>query len=534
MLPQHVALNGVYNIRNLQGNDMNVIDDIRASMSRFLTFALWGHVLLVGLVSILVGQDGTLWAVLVAAAIAAVPSVIYFTQGNTEILRYLASVALVLMAAMLVLTLRGHAWQIDMHMYFFAVLALLSIYCDPKVIIVTAGTIALHHLIFNFTVPSWVFPEGAAFGRVIFHAVVVVVESVALFWLAVKLREAFRTGEKAEQKAAEEAEHARAEAAEAAKAKEQAEEALAAAKLAQEEVQNLEQGSEAERERLAQDASAERARMADDFEQSMSGLMAEIAEVSHKLEEEAELLNRISSETENALKAATGATGNVSGNVNAVASAAEEMSASIGEINRQVNMSASVADTARGHAQDSEKRIHELADRADKINDVLKMIGDIAEQTNLLALNATIEAARAGDAGKGFAVVASEVKSLANQSANATEEIGKLLAGIRDATGDAVNVNKQIVEVVGQISENSEGIAAAVQEQSSATEEIARSAQSAAADTIEAGRSVENMRAVADQISDAAKVTADAVSSLAEKTTSLSAKADEFTNSMRR
>jgi methyl-accepting chemotaxis protein len=512
---------------------MNLIDTIRASMSKFLTYALWFHVLLVGMVSMMIGQEGTLWAVLVAAGIAAVPSTIYFTQGNNELLRYLAAVSLALMAAMLVLVMRGNPWQIDVHMYFFAVMAVLSIYCDPKVVVVSAVTIAVHHLLFFGLVPTWVFPEGGSIMRVILHAVIVVVEAAALYWLAVKLREAFRAGEIAEQKAADEAEHARAEAADAAKAKEQAEEALAAAKSAQEEVAHLESDSEDEREKMAQDAAADRARLASDFEQSMSGLLAEIAEVSHKLEEEAELLSGVATDTESAMKVANGATGNVSGNVNAVASAAEEMSASISEISRQVNMSATVADTARGHAQDSEKRIHELADRADKINDVLKMIGDIAEQTNLLALNATIEAARAGDAGKGFAVVASEVKSLANQSANATEEIGKLLAGIRDATGEAVNVNKQIVEVVEQITENSASIASAVEQQSSATEEIARSAQSAAADTIEAGRSVENLNEVATKISDAAEMTAGAVSTLADKTTALSAKADEFTNSMR-
>jgi len=161
------------------------------------------------------------------------------------------------------------------------------------------------------------------------------------------------------------------------------------------------------------------------------------------------------------------------------------------------------------------------------------MIGDIAEQTNLLALNATIEAARAGDAGKGFAVVASEVKSLANQSANATEEIGQLLAGIRDATGQAVDVNKKIVSVIGQISETSSGIASAVEEQSAATEEIARAAQHAAADTIEASRSVENMSSVSDQVSGAAEMTAGAVKALSDKTTDLSARAEEFISALR-
>jgi len=512
---------------------MNLIEDIRASMSKFLTIALWVHVLLVAIASMVIGQDGTLWSVGVSVVIAAVPTFVFATQGAGELHRYLTAVSLALMAAMLVLVFRGHPWQIDIHMYFFAVLAVLSVYCDPKVVLVTAGTIAVHHLLFNFIVPSWIFPEGAHLGRVILHAVVVVVESVALYWLAVKLREAFQTCEIAEQKVAEEASHARKEAEEAARAKEQAEEALATAKKAQDETTAVQKESSEQREADAREAASERVRLASDFEQNMSGLLSEVSEVSHELEEEATLLSRVAVDTENAMKAASGATNNVAGNVNAVASSAEEMSASVSEISRQVNMSAGVADEAREYAKDSETRIHELADRADKINDVLKMIGDIAEQTNLLALNATIEAARAGDAGKGFAVVASEVKSLANQSANATDEIGNLLAGIRDATGQAVDVNKKIVGVVGQISENSAGIASAVEEQSAATEEIARAAQLAAADTIEASRSVENMNAVVEQIAKAAEMTSGAVNTLSDKTDALSARADEFTNSIR-
>jgi len=512
---------------------MNLLDEIRISMAKFLTYALWAHVALIVLAAVLIGQEGVLWAGLVSAAIAGVPTAVFFTQGNGELHRYLTAMSMALMAAMLVLVFRGHSWQIDMHMYFFAVLAILSVFCDPKVVIVTAGTIAVHHILFNFIVPSWVFPEGASFGRVVFHAVIVVLESAALYWIAVKLQDTLFKAEEAEKIAAEEATHAREVAAEAALARTQAEEALAAAKTTQEEMNSLSGKTEAEREEMAAKASQDRAALATRFEQSMSGLLSEIAEVSHTLESEAELLSKIADDSENAMKAANGATENVTGNVNSVASSAEEMSASVAEISRQVNMSATVADEARTHAEDSEKRIHELSERADKINDVLSMIGDIAEQTNLLALNATIEAARAGDAGKGFAVVASEVKSLANQSANATEEIGKLLAGIRDATGDAVAVNKKIVSVIGQISENSSGIASAVEEQSAATEEIARAAQHAAADTIEASRSVENMASVSGQVTRAAEMTAEAVTTLSDKTTNLSDRAEEFISALR-
>ena len=394
------------------------------------------------------------------------------------------------------------------------------------------------HLILVAFVAFWIGSEGTLWA--ILMVIVFIIEAGGLYRLLGKIRGHIEAGQEAVTQLEEAriaAASAGAQLAELEAAKTRAEEALADATAAatmadtagpptRDDAGPVDAGAEAE-------ATAQRLQSANDFERDMSTLMAEIAEVSHKLEEEAELLATIAGDTENLMKVATGATGNVSGNVNAVASSAEEMSASVAEISRQVNMSAGVADQARGYANDSEKRIHELADRADKINDVLKMIGDIAEQTNLLALNATIEAARAGDAGRGFAVVASEVKSLANQSASATEEIGKLLAGIRDATGEAVDVNKKIVSVIGQISENSSGIASAVEEQSAATEEIARAAQHAAADTIEAGRSVENMNNIVDKISKAAEITAGAVNTLSDKTNMLSVRAEDFTNSVR-
>lgn len=512
---------------------MNTIDDIRSAVSRYLIIFLWLHLPVIALASVMIDQDGLLWAMLIGALIAAVPTAISATQGRGETYQYMLGVSLVLMAALLVFVYRGHPWQIDVHMYFFASLAVLSLLCRPQIIIVSAAVIAVHHLLFNFIVPSWVFPEGAAFGRVLLHASVVVIETVALFWMASRLLDVFDSAESAEKHAAEEAEHARTEAAQAAQARQEAEEALAAATSAKAEVANIETENDSERARLAEEAAATRIKLASDFEQSFSGLLAEIAEVSHELEKETELLSQISTDTESAMSVANTATGNVTDNVNSVAASAEEMSASISEISRQVEMSTSVADQARNYAQESENRIKELADRADKINDVLKMIGDIAEQTNLLALNATIEAARAGDAGKGFAVVASEVKSLANQSANATEEIGKLLAGIRDATNEAVEVNNQIVQVVGQISENSASISVAVGEQSTATQEIARAAQMAATDTVEAGRSVGELNGVAGRVSKTAEMTAGAVSILADKTTSLSGEADTFINALR-
>jgi methyl-accepting chemotaxis protein len=166
--------------------------------------------------------------------------------------------------------------------------------------------------------------------------------------------------------------------------------------------------------------------------------------------------------------------------VQAVAAATEQLAASGGEIGRQVARSAHVAGKAVEDARRTDAVVQELANGAQRIGDVVGLINSIAGQTNLLALNATIEAARAGDAGKGFAVVANEVKSLANQTSKATEEIGAQIGQIQTATKQAVTAIQQIATTIGEISEIAAGIAVAVDQQGAATTEITRNIQQAA------------------------------------------------------
>ncbi len=172
-----------------------------------------------------------------------------------------------------------------------------------------------------------------------------------------------------------------------------------------------------------------------------------------------------------------------------VASASEELSSSIAEISRQVAQSSEVANAATEAAGNSSEAINGLAEVADNIGAVVSMISDIADQTNLLALNATIEAARAGDAGKGFAVVASEVKTLASQTAKATEEIGRQIAQVQRATSSAVDANALITKSIEEIGSVSAAIASAVEEQGAATQEVANSINSVSEASAQAGDS---------------------------------------------
>jgi methyl-accepting chemotaxis protein len=234
----------------------------------------------------------------------------------------------------------------------------------------------------------------------------------------------------------------------------------------------------------------ELAGLAETFGNSMGNVAQALAEAASALKTDAESAAAAAEETSRQAVAVASASEEASTNVQTVASAAEELSASITEITRQVTRSSSSASQAVADAQHTDAQIKSLAEAAQKIGDVVKLISDIAGQTNLLALNATIEAARAGEAGKGFAVVASEVKNLATQTARATEEISSKIAEMQAATTQSVQAVQTIGRTIGEINEVSSTIAAAVEEQGAATQEIARNVQQASAGTSEVSANI--------------------------------------------
>ena len=202
----------------------------------------------------------------------------------------------------------------------------------------------------------------------------------------------------------------------------------------------------------------------------------------------------------------------------AVALAAEQLSSSVDEISRQVTHSADIANGAVEEANRASEMIEVLNQAAQKIGDVVGIIQDIAGQTNLLALNATIEAARAGDAGKGFAVVASEVKSLANQTAGAAEEISAQISAIQGATKAAVDANGVIAKTIAEIHEVATAIASAVDEQGAATQEVSSN--------------IAQVTEASETAGQAANEVLDASSDLAKKSTELQSYLDAFMKNM--
>jgi methyl-accepting chemotaxis protein len=191
------------------------------------------------------------------------------------------------------------------------------------------------------------------------------------------------------------------------------------------------------------------------------------------------LLDNSRHTTESA-ESAVSASNEASVNVDTAAVAADELSGSISEIGRQLARATENVRAAVSEAQDTDSQISALAQAAKKIGDVIKLIRNIAGQTNLLALNATIEAARAGEAGKGFAVVAQEVKSLAVQTAKATEDISTLVLSVQGATGGAVQAIGRIAGRMQEIDTYANAVSASVEEQGAATDEISQNVASAA------------------------------------------------------
>jgi methyl-accepting chemotaxis protein len=278
---------------------------------------------------------------------------------------------------------------------------------------------------------------------------------------------------------------------------------------------------------------AELIRFADEFETAVGAIVSNVSASAVQLEAAAGTLTRTAETTQGLSSQVAGASEEASSNMQSVASATEELSASVDEIGRRVKESSQIAGAAVRQAEQTDGRIGKLSRAAQEIGDVVKLITAIAEQTNLLALNATIEAARAGDAGRGFAVVASEVKSLASQTARATDEISNHIMGMQGATQESVAAIKEIGGTIGKISDIANTIANAVEQQSAATQEIARSVQNVAQGTQEAAASVMQVNRGATETGAASEEVLNSARTLSSESTRLREELDRFMANIR-
>ena len=234
--------------------------------------------------------------------------------------------------------------------------------------------------------------------------------------------------------------------------------------------------------------------LADNFESHVAAVVEAVSTSASGMERSAEAMERTAEETGQRAQSAAGGSEDAFANVQTVAGATRELSVAISEIGRQAGHATEVAQRATQEASQTQDTVNGLATAAQKIGEIVEMITGIAEQTNLLALNATIEAARAGEAGRGFAVVASEVKSLANQTAKATEEITKQIGGIQGATDESVAAMDRIGRIIGEINDDSAAIAEAVEQQQSAAQAIGRNVDRASTGTQQVSANIGGVR----------------------------------------
>jgi len=288
-------------------------------------------------------------------------------------------------------------------------------------------------------------------------------------------------------------------------------------------VRRLREEQEAAKERADAERRGEMLKLADHFESATTELVKSVASAASNMHQSADSLAVSATVSSGQANAAAQSSKEASLNVNIVAAATQQLSASISEITKQVAFSATISQEAVDQAKSAQEEVTRLTEAAAHIGEVINLIKSIAGQTNLLALNATIEASRAGDAGKGFAVVASEVKALAGQVARATGDIEGRVSVLQDVSGRSALSMAHIASTIGRVSEAAGAIAAAVEQQGAATEEIASNVQQAATKTEAVSSNIAGLDA-------AVRETESATAQVKSASATLAGNADELAN----
>ncbi|MCI4589789.1 methyl-accepting chemotaxis protein [Sphingobium sp. BYY-5] len=460
-----------------QGDDP--LRAMRLAGARMLIILFWLNIPILAFAAALVDAPDAVAAPLVAGVLALLPTVMVLRGDVSASARMTLALTAIAFPALYLFLLRGHEWQMDLHMTFFAALAMLTALLDRRAMLAGAAATAAHHLVLSYLQPAWVFADVGNLSRVCLHALIVLLQTAMLLWIIDRLTQLIRA--QAQARALSEALRGEAD-----EAKQRAEAALAALEKAQ--IVAEKQRVIEERARRAEEAGERRRLVADALEARLGAVVGDLGQLSRQLSTSKQwlfgLLDRTTSQSTELRAAHTKA----EGDVRAVAQDTERLAASINEVGASASRTRHSAHSGAVATRALNPEVQALSVTVDAASSIVALISTIAAQSRTLSFNAGIEAARSDADTRGFTVVASEMKSLASQTAEATRQIDDYLEDIRRAARSVTGA----IDIAARSVETADSSAAAIADQvadqiratgeiAAATEEMARHIADAAA-----------------------------------------------------
>ena len=475
--------------------DLHRLRDLVAYALTALTIV---HVpLLIGLAALLRADTVAVGAL--AVLFASVPLAFRLLDRPRRLVGIALAMSLVGQTALLVYVFSGQPWQVEMHFYFFAVLAMLAGFCDSLILLVAAMLIVFHHITLNMIFPAALYPGGGDVFRLGVHSVLVVVEAAMLILFA-RLTE----------RALEQAALAR-------------EQALTGAgrltELGQERQQQLE---------CASKRNLHLEELLGRFRDAVSTNLVRLGDEARSLDETADAFSQVILHTISETEAVVASADSASARVAEVASSGRDYLGTMSMINGNTLTSAQMGQSAVTEAAAATATIDQLTTMSLQIGEAIQLITRIANQTNLLALNATIEAARAGENGRGFAVVASEVKTLSSETTKAAASIATMVDAIQAIADRAATAMSAIVAAIGGLNGATSTIADAVAERVEAAAAMSTNVDVAASDVSRVASAIERIRAVAEESAQSAGFLRSAAGEIANQTHLIRCQVDAF------
>ena len=482
---------------------MTELEKFRRSVAQALVALAIIHVPIFAVICALLGRN-VIDNTLACLGLAAVPAALLYAGRPITTVAFALAAVLVAQTSLLVAAFHGHSWQIEMHFYYFAVLAMLSGFCDWRVLILAAGLISVHHLGLNYLLPNAIYPGGSDLARGIVHASFVVIEVTMLTFIGRAIEYSFLTAGQSR-------------------------------RMAEETAAQLEKiGARREQDLADTSIRAEMlSNMLNTFKAEMTDSMNALNGAAHELEASANTLGASADRAKGQVIAAASTSAETTATVATVAHAGNELARTISDISETITQSSRLTGEAVSRADKANITINELTKAANEIGDMTGLINGIAAQTNLLALNATIEAARAGEAGKGFAVVAQEVKVLAEQTAKANHVIRDKTAEIKNVTGQSAATIAAIMDTVHELNQLSTRIASAIDQQALATREIAQNVDATATGVRDIAHSFGDIETMADETANATTIIRHSAAELVAHTGSIQQHIMSFTERVR-